>query len=78
MVTAVSGFIEQVGNMLTGIPKHKLKSINPLTIPLSFKASKSYHRHLSASVPMKVHRQLFSSELDNCQQMDAYELVFIG
>jgi len=22
MVTAVSGFIEQVGNMITGIPKH--------------------------------------------------------
>ena len=36
---------------------------------------KSYHRHLSASVPMKVHRQSSSSELDNCQQMDAYELV---
>ena len=31
MVTVVSGFIEQVGNMIKGIPKHmQLSSINPL------------------------------------------------
>ena len=27
MVTAVSGFIEQVGNMITGIPKHNYHEV---------------------------------------------------
>ena len=34
---AVSGFIEQVGNMIKGIPKHKYYPSTPLIIPLSFK-----------------------------------------
>ena len=39
MVTAVSGFIEQVGSMIKEIPKHnyQLSFINPLIFPLSFK-----------------------------------------
>ena len=63
--------------MITGIPKHNYHPSTP-SQELPHQASKSYHRYLSASVPMKVYRQLSSSELDNCQQMDAYELVFIG
>ena len=60
--------------MIKGIPKH---NYHPST-PSQFIKPKSYHRHLSVSVPRKVHRQLSSSELDNGQQMDAYKLVFIG
>jgi len=37
MVTAVSGFIEQVGSMIKGIQKTQISSINLLTIQLSFK-----------------------------------------
>jgi len=32
---------------------------------------------MSASQPLSLHRQLFSSELDGCQQMDAYKLVYV-
>ena len=53
-VTAVSGFIEQVGSMVMGIPKHKYHPSTPSQFHL---ASKNQHRHLSASQPISVHRQ---------------------
>ena len=37
MVTAVSGFIKQVGSMIKENSKTQLSSINPLIIPSSFK-----------------------------------------
>ena len=74
MVTAVSQFIEQLGSMIKGISKHNYHSLT-FTI---HQTSKSQHRHLSASRPVSVHRQLSSSEPNTMQQMDAYELVFIG
>ena len=68
MVTAVLQFIEQVG----GILKHNYHPL-ALIIPSSFK------EHLSASQPIyqfigyyPVNSEPYS------QQMDAYELVFIG
>ena len=70
MVTAVSGFIEQVGNMI----KTHLLSINPLTIPSSFKELAQTLTIASSSISWL----LPSSEPDNSQQMDACELVYIA
>ena len=50
--------------------------INPLIIPSSFKALDK--TLVSKPTCISVHRQLSSSELDNCRQMDAYELVYVG
>ena len=52
MVTAVSGSTEQVGNMFEGIPKHNCHPSTPSQFHL---ASKSYHRHLSATQHISVH-----------------------
>ena len=46
MVTAVSGFIEQVGSMITGSPKHNNK---PASQPVSV------HMHLSAYISVRMH-----------------------
>ena len=71
-VTAVSGFIEQVGSMAKGIPKHNNHPSTPSQFDLASK------RHLSASQSVSVHRQLSSSEPDNNQQMDGYKHVFMA
>ena len=71
-VTAVSGFIEQVGSMAKGIPKHNYRPPTPSQFDLDSK------RHLSANQSVSVHRQLSSSEPDNNQQMGGYKHVIIG
>ena len=63
MVTAVSGFIEQVGSMIKGIPKHN----DHQSTPSSFK--ELAQTLTIASQPISVHRQLSNSEPDNSHQM---------
>ena len=72
MVTAVSGFIEQMGNMIREIPRHNNHPSTPHnSIKLQRASTDTCHQ-------VNLYKQLSSSELDNFQQMDAYELVFIG
>ena len=70
MAIAVSGFIEQVGSM---IKEFQSKIIIHQPSHNSIKLQKA-----STDTCQQVYRQLSSSELDNYQQIDVYELVYVG